>query len=52
MKKPAKKLPQDWRPFDRPGESLYEKESCRDEAILAKQRAARKASAKRKKQKP
>jgi hypothetical protein len=36
---------------ERPGESLYAKESREADAILAKERAARKASAKRKRPK-
>ncbi len=44
------KEPNDSIPFvERPGESLYEKESREADEILAKERATRKASAKRKK---
>ncbi len=43
------KIPNDSIPFEAPGESLYEKESREAEKILAKERAARKALAKRKK---
>jgi hypothetical protein len=44
--KRQKKATFDYFPFERPGESLYEKESREAEAILAKQQAARKASTK------
>jgi len=40
------KIPNDSLPFERLGESLYEKESREAEAILAKERASRKTSAK------
>jgi hypothetical protein len=43
-----KKTPNDSIPFEAPGESRYEKESREAEQVLAKERAARKASAKRK----
>ncbi len=43
-----KKIPNDSIPFEAPGESRYEKESREAEQVLAKERAARKASAKRK----
>jgi hypothetical protein len=41
-----KKIPNDSIPFEAPGESLYEKESREAEQVLAKERAARKALAK------
>lgn len=43
------KIPNDSIPFEALGESLYEKESREAEKILSKERAARKALAKRKK---
>ena len=43
------KIPNDSMPFEALGESLYEKESREAEKILAKERGARKALAKRKK---
>jgi hypothetical protein len=43
------KIPNDSIPFEAPGESLHEKESREAEKILAKERAAREALAKRKK---
>jgi hypothetical protein len=43
MKKSADKNTGDWRPFEKLGESQYEKESREAEAILEKQRAGRKA---------
>jgi hypothetical protein len=46
-----KRTPEDSLPFERPGESLYEKESREAERILAK-RAVRKAAARPKKKKP
>jgi hypothetical protein len=42
--KNRKKRPDDFLPYERPGESLYEKESRRAEAILAKERARAKPS--------
>jgi hypothetical protein len=41
-----KKIPNDSIPFEAPGESRYEKESREAEQVLAKERAARKALAK------
>ena len=37
-------MPKDTFPFERPGESLYAKESREADAVLAKRRATRKAS--------
>jgi hypothetical protein len=50
---PKKRSPEDLLPVELPGESLYQKESREADVILAKQRAARKVSAKpRKPKKP
>jgi hypothetical protein len=38
--------PEDFLPYERPGESLYEKESRRADAILGKERVARAKTAK------
>jgi hypothetical protein len=51
VKKSNNKKPRDF-PLERPGESLYEKESRWAEAILAKQRAVRKTAPKSKKKAP
>jgi hypothetical protein len=49
---PQKKTtPEDSLPFERPGESLYEKESREAEKILARQRAGRKLSSAKPKRK-
>jgi len=45
VKKRSKKTPQDSRPFERAGESLYEKESRSAEIVMAKRRADRKTPA-------
>jgi hypothetical protein len=49
MKNPINKKRADWRPFERPGESRYEKDSRGADVILAKQRDGRKTRLKNKK---